>query len=39
MKSRVRDEPEDAKVTARIGHDRFHPTVRAAVDGGASVRD
>jgi hypothetical protein len=43
MKRPVCDELEDAKVTGRIGDDRSHATVRAAVraviDGDARVGD
>ena len=31
MKAPVQDRLEDAGITARIGHEHFHPTVRAAV--------
>ena len=37
MKAPVQDRLEDAGVADRIGHDRFHPTVRAAVSASTAA--
>ena len=38
MKTPIHDRLEEAGVTARIGRDRFHPTVRAAVRASTDAR-